>query len=146
MRIALVASSFLPNHGRLERHVDQLARGLAERGAEVEVLTQGLVHGYPSFAVRDNVTVRSFPAIVGPLRFAVAPKLWERLRRASDAFDLVDVHTRQAPLALAVARAGFRRLVFTPHAPIQRFLQWPYERAMRGLVDASAQVLLCSHA
>jgi glycosyltransferase involved in cell wall biosynthesis len=146
MRIALVASSFLPNHGRLERHVDELARGLAGRGAEIEVLTQGLVHGYPRVAERENVTVRSFPGRVGPLRFAVAPKLRERLRLASDAFDLVDVHTRQAPLALAVARAGFRRLVFTPHAPIQRFLQWPYERAIRGLVDASAQIVLGSEA
>jgi glycosyltransferase involved in cell wall biosynthesis len=146
MRIALVASSFLPSHGRLERHVDELARGLAGRGAEVEVLTQGLVHGTERVAEYENVTVRSFPGMVGPFRLAVAPKLRERLRLASNAFDLVDVHTRQAPLALAVARAGFRRLVFTPHAPLQRFMQWPYERAIRGLVDASAQIVLSSEA
>jgi glycosyltransferase involved in cell wall biosynthesis len=146
MRIALVASSFLPSHGRLERHVDELARGLAERGAQVEVLTQGLVRGTQRVELCDNVTVRSFPGLVGPLRFAVAPKSWERLHLAANAFDLVDVHTRQAPLALAVGRAGFRRLVFTPHAPIQRFLQWPYERAIRGLVDASAQIVLSSEA
>ena len=30
MKVALVASSFLPEPGRLERRVDRLARGLAQ--------------------------------------------------------------------------------------------------------------------
>ena len=59
MKIALVASSFLPEPGRLERRVDQLARGLAQRGAQVEVLTQGPVRA--SVQHRDGVTIRTLP-------------------------------------------------------------------------------------
>lgn len=139
MRVALVASSFPPEPGRLERRVDQLARGLARRGAEVEILTQG-----PAQATLEHcegVTVRRFPAAVGPLRFAVAPKLWERLRLTSGSFDLVDVHTRQVSLALAVARTRVRRLVFTPGAPMGVFLGWPYTRATRAFIALTSQIV-----
>jgi glycosyltransferase involved in cell wall biosynthesis len=139
MRVALVTSSFLPASGRLERRVDQLARGLARRGAEVEILTQGparstLPHG-------EGVIVRCFPTAHGPLRFAVAPKLRERLRLTSDQFDIVDVHTRHTSLPLAVARAGVRRLVFTPGAAIDVFLGWPYTWATRACVASASQII-----
>jgi glycosyltransferase involved in cell wall biosynthesis len=139
MRVALVASSFLPEPGRLERRVDQLASGLARRGAEVEILTQGPVRSTLHHC--EGVTVRRFPTGVGPLRFTVAPKLWERLRLTSGAFDVVDVHTRHTSLALAVARTRVRRLVFTPGAPMDAFLGWPYARATRAFIGATAQIV-----
>jgi glycosyltransferase involved in cell wall biosynthesis len=139
MRVALVASSFLPEPGRLERRVDVLARGLAQRGAEVEVLTQR--PGRPTVELREGVTIRSFPAVAGPLRFAVAPKLRERLRTTSQAFDVVDVHTRQAPLALAAASARIRRLVLTPCASLDGFLGWHHTRATRALLAAAPHIV-----
>jgi glycosyltransferase involved in cell wall biosynthesis len=144
MKIALVASSYLPTRGALERHVDQLARGLARRGAEVEILTQGATRGTQRHAELDGVIVRRFPTSVGPLRFAVAPGLWDRMRLVADEFDLADVHCTHAPFALAVARAGFRRQVFTPHAPVQRLVGWPYFRATRTVVAGAAQIVCTS--
>lgn len=139
MRVALVASSFLPEPGRLERRVDQLARGLARRGAQVEVLTQG--PGRPTVEQREGVTIRTFPAVTGHLRFPVAAKLRERLRRTSRSFDLIDVHTRQAPLALAVASTRAHRLVLTPCASIDVFLGWPHTRAARALLAAAPHIV-----
>jgi glycosyltransferase involved in cell wall biosynthesis len=143
MKIALVASSFLPKPGRLERRVDQLARGLALLGAQVEVLTQGTEQQAVEY--RDGVTVRRYATGVGRVRFAVAPKLWERLRRSSETFDVVDVQTRHAPLALAVASARVRPLVFTPLAPTDVFLSWPYMRAMRAMIGSSARIVCQCH-
>jgi glycosyltransferase involved in cell wall biosynthesis len=139
MKVALVASTFLPEPGRLERRVDQLARGLARRGAQVEVLTQGPSRAFVQH--RDGVTTRAFPAVTGPLRFAVAPRLRERLRLTSREFDVIDVHTRQAPLALAVASARVRRLVLTPCASAEAFLGWPHTRATRAMLAAAPRIV-----
>jgi glycosyltransferase involved in cell wall biosynthesis len=139
MKIALVASSCLPEPGRLERRVDRLARGLAQRGAQVEVLTQG--PGRASVQHRDGVTTRTFPAVAGPLRFAVAPRLRERLRLTFREFDLIDVHTRQAPLALAVASARVRRVVLTPCASAEAFLGWPHTRTTRAMLAAVPRIV-----
>jgi glycosyltransferase involved in cell wall biosynthesis len=137
MRVAIVASSFLPEPGRLERRVDRLARGLVERGAEVEILTQG--PGPSKLQQRDGLTIRRFPTVAGPLRFGVSPRLRERLRLASRQFDIVDVHTRHAPLALAAANARLDRLVLTPCASIDTFVARPRTRAARALVAAPTQ-------
>jgi glycosyltransferase involved in cell wall biosynthesis len=139
MKIALVASSFLPTFGRMERRVDRLARGLAERGAEVEILAQGPGRSVATHC--DGVIVRRFPTAVGPLRFAVAPKLWERLRLTCYEFDVVDVHTRHISLALAVARTHARRLVFTPGGAMDVFLGWPYTGPARAVIASSNQIV-----
>ena len=62
MRVALVASSYAPNPGGLERHVEQLALGLARRGAQVEVLTQEAARRPSRVVGRDGVVVRRFRA------------------------------------------------------------------------------------
>jgi glycosyltransferase involved in cell wall biosynthesis len=139
MKVALVASSYLPHQGRLERRVDQLARGLAHRGAVVEILTQAPL--VSSVRAGDRVTVRRFATTVGPVRAPVAPKLRERLRTGCQDFDVVDVHTREPGLALAVARLPLPRLVFTPGAPAAVFLSWPYTRTSRLLIRAAKQIV-----
>ena len=85
--------------------------------------------------------MRTFPAVAGPLRFAVAPRLRERLRLASREFDVIDVHTRQASLALAVASARVRRLVLTPCASAEAFLAWPHTRATRAMLAAAPRIV-----
>src|SRR5205814_719781 len=88
MKLALLASSYLPSRGGLERYVDQLAHGLARRGVEVEILAQVSGRG-PVYPVdQDGVTTRRFPATVGPLRFALTPSLWERMRATAAEFDV----------------------------------------------------------
>jgi glycosyltransferase involved in cell wall biosynthesis len=150
MRIGLVASTYLPRPGGLERHVDRLARGLAARGAEVEVLTQHPDRRVPAVSQVEGVVVRRFVAPLGNGHGRVSPSLCEHLRRAARSFDLVHVHTAHAPLALAVARMRPRRLVFTPHAPIERLLRWPYtwltgavlQHALRTAPTSSAEAAL----
>jgi len=140
VRVALVASSALPEPGRLERRVDHLARGLAQRGAQVEVLTQS--PGRASVQYRDGVTTWNFSSVAGPLRFAVAPRLRERLQAHAHEFDVIDVHSRQAPLALAVGSARIRRFVLTPCASTEAFLGWPRTRATRAVL-ANAPGIVC---
>ena len=140
MRVASVASSFLPEPGSLERRAYQLARGLAARGVEVEVLAQGMAQS--PVDVYGRVTVGRFPAATGRLRLPVAPGLWERLRGTAGAFDLVDVHSRHGSIALAVACARPRRLVFTPGASVEALLRWPRVVPMRALT-ARADRIVC---
>ena len=59
-------------------------------------------------------------------------------------YDLVDVHTARASMALAVTRVGFRRMVITPHAPVRRFLAWPYSRAVGTLVERTDRIVCAS--
>jgi glycosyltransferase involved in cell wall biosynthesis len=145
MKVALVTSSYLPHSGGRERHVHELARGLARRGAQVEVLVQGGVRGVPTLAEGEGVVVRRFPTVVGPGRLAAAPGLWDRLRVAAETFDVADVHTPRTPLAQTVARAGFRPLVFTPHAAVPRLVRWPYARSIRAVVGDAAQIVCRSN-
>ena len=131
--------SYLPERGRLERRIDELARGLAKRGAEVEILTQGPAQLVPEH--REGVIIRRFPTVAGPLRFPSAPRLRERLRAASPPFDVVDVHTRQLSLAMAVASTRVHPLVLTPSAPLDAFTNWRHAGTMRAVVGAAAQIV-----
>jgi glycosyltransferase involved in cell wall biosynthesis len=141
MRVALVASSYLPRSGELERHVDELARGLTRRGVQVEVLTQATPRGLSPVSEFEGFVVRRFASSFGHAHLAVAPGLWEHLRRTAASFDLVHAHTVHPPLALAAARAHPRRFVFTPHAPVQRILHWPNTRMTGALVGYAAQTV-----
>lgn len=139
MRVAIVASSFLPEPGNLERRAYELARGLAARGAEIEVLAQGMAQ--PPDDVSGRVTLGRFPAAIGRLRLPVAPGLWERLRVTAGAVDLVDVHSRHGSIALAVACARPRRLVFTPGASVDALWRWPGAVPMRALMSRADRIV-----
>lgn len=146
MKIALVTSSYLPNRGGPERHVHELARGLARRGAEVELLAPGFARGPRRVVERDGVIVRCFPSMVGPVRFAIALGLWERLRLVAAGFDLADVHSADPRLALAVIRSGVRRCVFTPQAPIGRLIGWPQVRTTAAVLGGVSEIVCSSSA
>jgi glycosyltransferase involved in cell wall biosynthesis len=146
MRVALVASSYLPRPGALERHVDWLARGLTARGAQVEVLTQHPGRRLSRFTETDGVLVRRFVAPIGNGHGAVSPALCEHLRRTAASFDVVHVHSTHAPFGLAVARTRPRRLVFTPHAPMQRLLRWPYARVTGAVLHYAVRTAPTSNA
>ena len=146
MKVALIASSYRPHPGALERHVERLAHGLASHGVEVEVLTQDLARGLPRVSKRDGVVVRRFAGSIGNAHTAVAPGLWQYLRRAARSFDVVDAHSSQLSLVLAVARAGARRLFLTPHGPVEQLLRWPYVSATSMLMQHAAQIVCSSRA
>jgi len=60
--------------------------------------------------------------------------------------DVVHVHSAPPPLGLGVARAGLRRLVFTPRAPIQRLLHWPYAHMTQAAVGRALRTVCTSRA
>jgi glycosyltransferase involved in cell wall biosynthesis len=144
VRIALVASNYLPHAGTSERRVARLADGLANRGVEVEVLTQGRPRGLPAVSDRGGVIVRRFAASIG--RPPAAPGLWHYIRRAARSFDVADAHSAHLSLGLGLARAGVRCLVLTPFGPLQHLVRWPYVTATSALVRHAAQVVCHSHA
>jgi glycosyltransferase involved in cell wall biosynthesis len=134
MNVALVAPRSSPYPGALERHLRELASGLVRRGAAVELVTQGLRPARTGVSRRDGVAERRFAATRHSPGFAVAPALFEYLRHAAGSFDLVHVHSTHPLLALAAAHAHPGRLVFSPLAPVERLLRWPYGRTTRTAV------------
>jgi glycosyltransferase involved in cell wall biosynthesis len=146
MKVALVASRYAPLPGALERHVEMLGRGLAERGVHVEVLTQHRGHVLPRLSEVDGVLVRRFPAPIAAGQGALSASLCDHLRRRARSFDLVHVHCSHAPLGLAVARAHPQRMVFTPHAPMQRLLRWPYTRVTAAVLQHALRTVPTSNA
>ena len=144
MRVALVASSMWSRPEGPERHVTNLARALARGGAHVEVLVQVPGRGPSHVLSLDGFVVRRFHVPVGASRGAIAPGLWETLRRSSRAFDVAHVHTLHPSFAAAVMGVGPRRKVFTPHAPVRLLLRWPYLRVTRAVVGHAALTLCAS--
>jgi len=143
VKVALVVSSYLPDRGALERDVARLAHGLARRGVEVEVLTQARARDLPDVSDGEGVIVRRFAGSIGT-RAAVAPGLWQYLRRAVRSFDIADAHSRHLSLGVAVARAGARRLFFTPYGPVQ--MRWPYTGATSALMQHAVHIVCKSRA
>jgi glycosyltransferase involved in cell wall biosynthesis len=141
VKLALVASSYLPHRGVLERFVHELASGLTARGVEVEVLTQDPDRKVPAVSEFDGFLVRRFVVPFGNSQLAVAPGLWEHLRRTATSFDLVHAHGAPVSLAVAAARARPLRLMFTPHVPVQRILHGRYAPVTRALIGQGAHFI-----
>ena len=140
MKVAIVVSSFVPGPGALDRRTVQLAQGLAARGVEVEVLGQRMAQ--PPVDVSGRVPLGRVPAATRRPRLPAIPGLWDRGRLTAGTFDLVDVHSGHGSIALAVACARPRRLVFTPGASVDALLRWPRAAAMRAAI-ARADRIVC---
>lgn len=143
MRIALVTSSYGAERHGVGAHVHQLASRLACEGATVEVITPAVIGLQPPAGGPGDVVVHRFSSVTGPARFAASAQLRARLRTLAGSFDLADVHCSRSTFALIAANAGFRRLVFTIHAPLERLLSWPETRATAALLGA-ANAVACS--
>ena len=144
MRVALIAPRSVLYPGALDRHIRELARGLVRRGVAVELLTQGREPSMMSVAEVDGVRERRFSTSRHSAPFPVAPAMSEYLRRVAGSFDLVHVHCTHPLLALAAARARPRRLVFSPLAPMERMLRWPYGGATRAAVYVATATICMS--
>lgn len=102
MRIVVVNNFFPPRVGGSSHLSDALARGYAERGHDVLVVTAAY-GGAPEREVRDGVTIVRLPAFSLPetrfavsfdISFATRPSLWRRLTRLLDDFrpDVIHQH------------------------------------------------------
>jgi glycosyltransferase involved in cell wall biosynthesis len=153
MRVALVAPVSPRCSSTLERRVKELARGLAHQGSDVELITQDASVRSLHVSERDGVVTWRFPATARGLGFATSPGLWDHVRQAAETWDVMHLHAGRAPLtiptrgvAFATRRLASRRLIFTPHAPIQRLLRWPYAPVVRAVVDRAARIVPLSGA
>jgi len=148
MRIAHVTSHFAPNLGGIETHVAEIARHVAGRGHQVDVLTQDTLGGSPAIEEVDGITIRRFPVARRSRHYPVSPGLWRHLRRAARDYDLVHAHNYHGVAALGAALAGSRPLVFTPHyhgtghSPFRALLHLPYRR-VGAAIFARAQRVIC---
>ncbi len=116
-RVALVTPSFPPRIGGLETHVGNLARGLAELGCDVCVLTQ-VRHDDPSggtVSIEEGIEVRRYRDITRSDHFEFAPSLPCDLRRAGSKFDVVHAHSFHGAPALFAAFVTSGPYFFTPH-------------------------------
>ena len=112
MKLALVASSYLPRPGALERHVHELAAGLTLGGAEVEVLTQDLRGRLPSVSEFEGFVVRRFAVPFVGSGVAIVPHFGPPAPHRR----IVRCRTRarrSCLLAFAAARADPPATVFT---------------------------------
>ena len=140
MRVAIVVSSSVPGPG--SSRTPRISAGTRAGGSRSGGRGPGTGDGAAAGRRFWPCTLGRFPAAIRRLRLPVAPGLWERLRLTAGAFDLVDVHSRHGSIALAVACARPRRLVFTPGASVDAFLRWP-ARGRDARAMARADRIVC---
>lgn len=150
MRIALVTPRYPPALGGVENHVQRLAQRAAERGHEVEVITQDAASHKAQITARDGVSVRAFPLTVRHGHYALSTSLGSYLRRYARNYDLVHAHNYHATPALLASLSGPRAFVFTPHyhgtsdSRLRRGLHHIYRPAGRAIVSRAQRVICVS--
>lgn len=149
--IGLVTPGYAPIVGGVERHVGELATGLARRGVAVEVLTTDPSGSLPPIEERDGVLVRRFRTLGRQRNYFVAPGLGRWLDRSGSRYVLLHAHSYHALPALQAAAASHLNgtpLLFTPHyhgtghTPLRRLLHVPYRPVGAWLVR-QARMLIC---
>jgi glycosyltransferase involved in cell wall biosynthesis len=144
MKVALVAPGSVRCSSSVERRVEALARGLAQARAEVELVKADPGLRSLHFSEQDGIVTARFPAASHGLGFAAAPGLWEYVRQHAGSWDVIHLHASRGPFSVATGGVLSRRLVFTPHAPIQRLMRWPYAPIVRAIVDRAAGIVALS--
>jgi glycosyltransferase involved in cell wall biosynthesis len=90
------------------------------------------------------VAIRRFVLPLGSAHGAMSPGFWDHLRRNAGAYDVAHVHSPHAWFAAAVMAAVRRCVVFTPHAPVQLLVRWPFVRVARSVVERAALTICTS--
>jgi glycosyltransferase involved in cell wall biosynthesis len=123
LRIALLGHKGIPAvHGGIERHVDEIARGLVRRGHRVDVFNRPY-HPYRSGGY-EGVRLRRRPSIPTKHLDAGTHTLWCVLETIlSRRYDLVHVHGIGPGIFVGLAQP-FLPTVFTFHAQDWRQRKW----------------------
>lgn len=159
MRIALVASSYLPRFGGVEEHVFHLARRLRARGHEVAVWAVDQGDDVP--ADDDGHPLRYLPtplpsrSIAGVLRFAAAApgalSVWKKaLRQDRPDVIVVQCFGANGPWAAAAAKRAGVPLVYANHGETFMDAHDAFassqllRRMLAGVLSDAAAVTSCS--
>jgi glycosyltransferase involved in cell wall biosynthesis len=151
--VALVSPRYPPAIGGVERHVAELARGLARRGVEVEVITTDPTGRLAPFELVEGIPVRRFGTIAHDGVFFLSPGLGRWLVANAGRYGLIHGHSYHTPLVLAAAiaaRRSHRPFVLTPHyhgtghTPARALLHRPYKLLGARVVHAARRVICVS--
>jgi glycosyltransferase involved in cell wall biosynthesis len=152
MRVALVTHRYSPHIGGIERHVRELAEGLARRNVDVEVLTPEPDRTLPPLSRDGRLTVRRFPELLSLRRYTIAPSLMSRLVTGLAQYDVVHAHNYHELVPLTVALRRPAHFVVTPHyhAPAggraARLLRAPHRLVGRPALRRADRVICVSAA
>lgn len=147
----MVAPQYAPVVGGVERHVEELARGLIDRGIDVEVATCDPTGTLPRTGVEGGVPVHRFSTIAHDGAFLISPGLARWVAANARRFDVIHAHSYHTPVAFAAfvgAKLAKRPFVLTPHyhgvghSPLRRALHVPY-RPLGMLMVRGADVIVC---
>jgi 1,2-diacylglycerol 3-alpha-glucosyltransferase len=146
VRIAQVVAFYHPQIGGVEKHVQRLAKGCAEAGDQVTVLTHQLGDSLTDEWM-GQVRVLRFPLTVRSRNYPLSLSLFRYLRLHASDFDLVHVHNYHTLVghAAIISRLPF---VFTPHyhgtghTPLSVFLHRLY-RAAGATQFTAAEAVIC---
>jgi glycosyltransferase involved in cell wall biosynthesis len=153
--IAIIAPSYGVPGGGVERYVDRLAVGLAEKGIKVEVVTPDPSHTAPRLEVRDGVTIHRF-ATWGKAGSPIpSPTMIRWLLANANRFALLNAHNLHtwipALTAVAARRTGTPFVLTgywhgTGHTQIRRLLHVIYRPIAVWTVRSAATVICNSFA
>lgn len=155
LRIGLISPRYAPAVGGVERHVEELGKGLIERGFDVEVITTDPTGRLPGQEVCDGVPVRRFRTVGGDGVYFLAPSLGAWLLKNASRFDLLHAHSYHTPLALQTAIASWHTgtpFIVTPHyhgtghSHVRRLLHVPYRPIGKWLIRRAEAVVCVSRA
>ena len=151
--VGLVTPRYPPAIGGVERHVEELAHGLARRGVAVEVITTDPSGLLDRVETVDGIPVRRFGTLAHDGVFFVSPGLARWLVANAGRYALIHGHSYHTPLVLAAAIAARRRhvpFVLTPHyhgtghTPLRAALHHPYKVFGARVVHAARRVICVS--
>lgn len=113
MRIAQVVSSYYPQIGGVETHVQRLAQGCAEAGDYVTILTHEVGSSCTDEWV-GTIRVLRFQLTLNSHNYPLSLSLFRYLRLHAADFDVVHAHNYHTLVGHA-AISGRRPFIFTPH-------------------------------
>lgn len=150
LRVAMVAARAQPEIGGIESHVAEVARRLAARGVDLDVLATDRSGDLPQCERIDGYVVRRFAAYPRTRDWYLSPRLaWAVLRGRYDLVHVQGVHTLVPPLVMLACllsrtpylltfHTGGSSSVLRSHA---RGLQWrllaPLLRRAEALIGVS---------
>jgi len=150
MRIAQVCPRYSPYIGGVETVVKEISERLAQKGFEVDILSQDPLNKYPAVENINGVIVRRFKTGALGLDFPLLNStLRQYLRENTNRYDLIHAHSYHAFPALYAAWAkGKNKLVFNPyyhgegHNLLMNLLHIPY-RQIGKVIFKRADSIIC---
>lgn len=152
MRVVHFVSSYVPALGGIERHVAELATGMARRGHLVSVVTQRQIRSWPSREQLDGVDVLRFESRIRLSGPGVSARAWRSLRGLGAAADVVHLHNIHDTSTLAAASLLPGPFVLTPHyqgmgeARFGHSMQVAHYRAVERVIHQASLVICVSRA